>query len=187
MEYKNKSDRVRLTIKRAVERMRLKRKIKGAVSALNRKNCANSDVYLFGTGEYAQWVLQDLDTQKYSLKGYFDNNSQLQGTFKNSLPVDKPRLIENASVIIVSSRQKQIWEQLLKLGYSHDSVIRIDRRYYSILKPCKRISWRSFGYLPRGDFSRDFREKLSGTPNLLKRLQARDIIKSLALSSDETV
>jgi SAM-dependent methyltransferase len=54
-------------------------------------------------------------------------------------------------------------------------------------QPTRRVSCRSFGYLPSGRPLRDLYGWLFGSRNLLKRLQARDILAALDLRAHEAV
>lgn len=49
------------------------------------------------------------------------------------------------------------------------------------------VNYRNFGFIPSGSLRRDWRGKLLGHPNLLKRLQARDIMNALDLKSSHIV
>lgn len=51
----------------------------------------------------------------------------------------------------------------------------------------RKISFWNFGHMPQKSFRANIRDFVTGAPNLLKRLQARDIIDNLALTSNETV
>lgn len=57
----------------------------------------------------------------------------------------------------------------------------------SFLQPSSKPSWLSFGHLPVGVTRLDLTGRLFGTPNLLKRLQARDILDALKLQPAERV
>jgi len=49
------------------------------------------------------------------------------------------------------------------------------------------VHYRNFGYLPRGSFWQDLEGKLFGHPNLLKRLQAREIMSALDVRPSHSV
>jgi len=49
------------------------------------------------------------------------------------------------------------------------------------------VNYRNFGFIPQGSPRHDIRGKCFGHPNLLKRLQARDIVEAMAISSSHTV
>ena len=51
----------------------------------------------------------------------------------------------------------------------------------------KTINYRSFGFIPSGKFSVDLYGKLLGHPNILKRLQAKDIINALSIAPADIV
>jgi ubiquinone/menaquinone biosynthesis C-methylase UbiE len=51
----------------------------------------------------------------------------------------------------------------------------------------KKINFRNFGFIPTGSIAKDFKPWLFGEYNLIKRLQARDIINKLALKSTDRV
>jgi len=55
------------------------------------------------------------------------------------------------------------------------------------IKLNKKVSYLNFGYIPTGNLFTDLSGKLFGTPNLVKRLQARDIMNTLDLKSHNTV
>ncbi len=56
-----------------------------------------------------------------------------------------------------------------------------------MINPSKRISYFSFGYIPDNRFFRDLFFRLTGYPNLIKRLQAKDIINALDIQLDQKV
>lgn len=56
-----------------------------------------------------------------------------------------------------------------------------------MINPSRKVSYFSFGYIPDNRFLRDVFFRLTGYPNLIKRLQARDILESLALKSSDKV
>jgi ubiquinone/menaquinone biosynthesis C-methylase UbiE len=50
----------------------------------------------------------------------------------------------------------------------------------------KRVHYWNFGFIPSGSLRHDLRGKLFGHPNLLKRLQAREIMSALHLQPSDT-
>lgn len=50
-----------------------------------------------------------------------------------------------------------------------------------------RLNYRTFGYIPRGSMRADWREKLMGHPNLIKRLQAPDVMASMNIRKNEVI
>ena len=55
------------------------------------------------------------------------------------------------------------------------------------LKPSARPSYWSFGYLPTGSRVGDLQGRLWGNPNLLKRLQAPDVVEAMAIETGHDV
>lgn len=181
--------KTKISPKKIFKRNRLKHKVKQEVVKLNRQNLAPRNVYLFGSGQLADWILQYLDRKKYSPCGYFDNNKQLVGKLKKKMRIESPRFVKDVSVIIASSWEKEIYRQLLDLGFGVGDIFTVSvsekSKYASSVY--RRISYRNFGYLPGGSFKKNTKLRLFGIPNFLKRLQARDIITALELKPDETV
>lgn len=56
-----------------------------------------------------------------------------------------------------------------------------------LLAPSRAPSFRNFGYLPVGQLRYDLPGRLFGSTNLLKRLQARDIMAALAIGAGDAV
>ena len=55
------------------------------------------------------------------------------------------------------------------------------------IAPSRTINFRCFGFIPSGYLLTDIKGRLFGAPNLLKRLQARDIIAALDIRPGERV
>jgi ubiquinone/menaquinone biosynthesis C-methylase UbiE len=55
------------------------------------------------------------------------------------------------------------------------------------LQPARTPGYLSFGFLPSGNLRADILGRLFGVPNLLKRLQARDILRAMDVQPTDTV
>ncbi|MFZ5818744.1 MAG: class I SAM-dependent methyltransferase [Chloroflexota bacterium] len=55
------------------------------------------------------------------------------------------------------------------------------------MKIDRNTHYHNFGFIPNGDFPHDLYGKLFGHPNLMKRLQARDIIRALDIQPGDVV
>jgi len=88
------------------------------------KNMINGNqVRVFGTGSYSKKVYELLSKRNINIAGYFDNNSEVAGSYKNELPISKPEYIKNTQIIIASRYQEDIYNQLIELGYSEKDII----------------------------------------------------------------
>ena len=71
------------------------------------------------------------------------------------------------------------------IGFLHRELRSFYRR--TIQEIDSAVNYRNFGYLPQGSFREDVKGKLFGNRNLLKRLQAQDIIHALDIRASHCV
>jgi ubiquinone/menaquinone biosynthesis C-methylase UbiE len=166
----------------------VKRNIKRAIRGLARRHIPGG-LYIFGTGRFSGWVVDALKKAKILPAGFFDNNPALTGTLKEDKKIEKPVFIDNAIVILASLWQDEMRDQLIRLGYGDEEIIRIDidSKKFTYINPGRKVSYLNFGYIPSNKFWKDLKRRFTGIPNLLKRLQTRDIMDTLALRPGETV
>ncbi len=104
----------------------MEQKIKSNVDNLVNLIFSPCEVYLFGTGTFADLVLKYLDKDKLKPVGFFDNNSQKTGLLKSNLKIEKPRYLSKIKVIIASQNAKEIFYQLTQLGYNESDIFEIN-------------------------------------------------------------
>jgi ubiquinone/menaquinone biosynthesis C-methylase UbiE len=164
----------------------LKRNIAKAVRILLKDN-SSKDLYIFGTGAYADQVIEALREKKIEPAGFFDNSPGKIGIKKQGKEIKKPVLLENSRVLLASLWQDEMFHQLIRLGYSNLDIFTLEQGRHVLFNVNKKVSYMNFGYIPTGRFFHDLKGKLIGTENLLKRLQARDILRTLDLKPDESI
>jgi SAM-dependent methyltransferase len=79
--------------------------------------------YLFGTGELSDFLYRVLDRDQIQVKGYLDNDKNKSDKKKNGLLIQQPALIKDIKVIIASSFDREIFKQLIEIGYDHKDII----------------------------------------------------------------
>jgi hypothetical protein len=80
---------------------------------------------LFGTGALAERIEAMLDTSKWEVVGYFDNDPRKTGALRRGVPVESPAYKDGMKVIIASSWKSEIKRQLLELGFRGADIITI--------------------------------------------------------------
>lgn len=88
---------------------------------LDKKVFDKKRVYMFGTSKIASMIISFLEKNGVYLEGIVDNDSKKQGYKIAGLTVEKPESLahgdENVMILIASSYQKEMIEQLEKMGY----------------------------------------------------------------------
>lgn len=100
-------------------------RIAGALRELEQKPRPDRQVYLFGTGSFAESVRTHLNTRRFHPLGYFDNNQAMVGRRISGLTVESPRFVPGVAVMIASGAQATIYRQLRALGYRRADILRL--------------------------------------------------------------
>ncbi len=131
---------------------------------LDKKAFDKKKVYMFGTSKIASMIISFLNKNGVYLEGIVDNNPKNQGHKIAGLMVEKPESLvdggEEVIILIASSYQKEMIEQLEKMGYLLDkNIIKVidlpelmtdysfaDRRQYQVM-PEKEIRERQLNLM----------------------------------------
>lgn len=96
-------------------------------SMINDGMFINKKVYMFGTSKIASIIIGFLQNKGINLSGIIDNDKSRQGYEMANLMVKSPESIENDKentlVLIASSYQNEMIQQLENMGYEYDKNI----------------------------------------------------------------
>lgn len=79
-------------------------------------------IYVFGTGKKAEEYMKALRGSNVEILGFFDNDSRREGGVFFNRRVSPP-FLQRGRVLVLSQWEREIAQQLLKMGYSEEEIL----------------------------------------------------------------